>query len=96
MYKWGFLYPQNSKTRVRRSRFEPHVVIGHHYASQGLLLLRKRKLITVTLFSHVVVQGVEEIIHEYGLGNIMPLGGRSSWASQGSLQHRVSSLTDAL
>lgn len=75
MYKWGFLYPQNSKTRVRRSRFEPHVVIGHHYASQGLLLLRKRKLITVTLFSHVVVQGVEEIIHEYGLGNIMPLGG---------------------
>lgn len=53
-------------------------------------LLCKRKLIIITPFPHRIVQRIEEIIHEYALENIIQLGGSSYWASQGSLQHWVS------
>ena len=52
---------------VRASRLEAHFLFCHHYTSQSLLSLWERRLVTITLFSLRIGQGVDERIPEYAL-----------------------------
>lgn len=50
------------------SRLEAHFLLCHHHTSQSLLSpLRERRLITITLFSQRIEQGVDERMPEYAL-----------------------------
>lgn len=73
-YKWVFMY-KILRLGSEDQDLKPTYLCVIIIPPGAFLLLYKRKIVTIALFSHRVVQAVEKIIHEYTLENIVQPGG---------------------